>query len=52
MVPVSQPKGTITVRVYSPEGPGPFPVHINMHGGMWPSVLWQHELFVTLTLMA
>ncbi|KAJ9624378.1 hypothetical protein H2204_010831 [Knufia peltigerae] len=35
MVPVSQPKGTITVRVYSPEGPGPFPVHINMHGGGW-----------------
>lgn len=33
-VPVSSPAGEITCRVYTPEGPGPFPVHMNMHGGM------------------
>jgi acetyl esterase/lipase len=22
------------IRVYTPEGPGPFPVHLNFHGGM------------------
>lgn len=32
-VPVSQPAGEITVRIYSPEGPGPLPVHLNFHGG-------------------
>jgi hypothetical protein len=32
-VPVSEPDGQITVRVYTPEGPGPFPVHVNTHGG-------------------
>ncbi|KAH6983415.1 Alpha/Beta hydrolase protein [Ilyonectria sp. MPI-CAGE-AT-0026] len=32
-VSVSQPTGEITVRIYSPEGPGPFPVHLNFHGG-------------------
>lgn len=32
-VPVSTPSGEITVRMYSPEGPGPFPVHLNFHGG-------------------
>lgn len=30
---VTTPVGEITVRVYSPEGPGPFPVHLNFHGG-------------------
>ncbi|KAL5380445.1 hypothetical protein DPSP01_007767 [Paraphaeosphaeria sporulosa] len=34
-VPVTAPVGEITVRVYSPEGPGPFPVHLNFHGGGW-----------------
>ena len=32
-VPVTTPAGEITVRVYSPKGPGPFPVHLNFHGG-------------------
>lgn len=32
-VPVTKPVGNITVRVYSPEGSGPFPVHLNFHGG-------------------
>lgn len=32
---VSHPNGEITVRIYSPEGPGPFPVHLNFHGGGW-----------------
>lgn len=36
-VPVTTPAGNITVRVYSPKGPGPFPVHLNFHGG--PSYL-------------
>ncbi|KAH3973407.1 hypothetical protein HBI25_082130 [Parastagonospora nodorum] len=34
-MPVTTPVGEITVRVYSPEGPGPFPVHLNFHGGGW-----------------
>ncbi|EMD93700.1 hypothetical protein COCC4DRAFT_208316 [Bipolaris maydis ATCC 48331] len=34
-VPVSRPAGYIKVRVYTPEGQGPFPVHINYHGGGW-----------------
>ncbi|KAF7554207.1 hypothetical protein G7Z17_g3068 [Cylindrodendrum hubeiense] len=34
-IPVSKPTGEITVRIYSPEGPGPFPVHLNFHGGGW-----------------
>ncbi|KAL3425242.1 hypothetical protein PVAG01_04523 [Phlyctema vagabunda] len=34
-VPVSKPKGSIVCRVYTPEGQGPFPVHMNMHGGGW-----------------
>jgi len=34
-VPVSRPSGTVRVRVYTPEGPGPFPVHLNYHGGGW-----------------
>lgn len=34
LIPVTQPSGNITIRVYSPEGPGPFPVHLNFHGGM------------------
>lgn len=32
-VPVTTPAGEVTIRVYSPEGPGPFPVHLNFHGG-------------------
>lgn len=35
VVPVSSPRGEITCRVYTPEGTGPFPVHVNMHGGMY-----------------
>ncbi|KNB01683.1 hypothetical protein FOXG_04877 [Fusarium oxysporum f. sp. lycopersici 4287] len=34
-IPVTTPEGLITIRVYTPEGPGPFPVHINFHGGGW-----------------
>ncbi|KAL2809156.1 Alpha/Beta hydrolase protein [Aspergillus granulosus] len=34
-VPVSDPEGTITCRVYTPSGIGPFPVHLNFHGGGW-----------------
>jgi len=36
-IPVSQPVGNIMIRVYTPEGPGPFPVHLNFHGG--PQIL-------------
>jgi acetyl esterase/lipase len=35
MVPMSDPEGEVRIRVYSPAGPGPFPVHLNMHGGGW-----------------
>lgn len=35
IVPVQDPEGTITCRVYTPSGPGPFPVHLNFHGGGW-----------------
>ncbi|KAJ5890562.1 Alpha/Beta hydrolase protein [Penicillium subrubescens] len=34
-IPVSDPAGSITCRVYTPAGPGPFPVHLNFHGGGW-----------------
>jgi acetyl esterase/lipase len=34
-VPVTKPSGTVRVRVYTPEGQGPFPVHFNYHGGGW-----------------
>ncbi|KAK8048210.1 hypothetical protein PG994_009940 [Apiospora phragmitis] len=34
-IPVSSPPGQIQIRIYSPEGPGPFPVHLNFHGGGW-----------------
>lgn len=27
--------GRITVRVYTPRGPGPFPLHVFLHGGGW-----------------
>lgn len=30
---VTAPVGEVTVRVYSPKGSGPFPVHLNFHGG-------------------
>lgn len=32
-IPVTKPAGQIKVRVYTPEGDGPFPVHFNYHGG-------------------
>ncbi|GHO90553.1 acetylhydrolase [Reticulibacter mediterranei] len=32
---VSGPQGTIPVRIYTPEGQGPFPVLIFFHGGGW-----------------
>ncbi|TDZ33517.1 Arylesterase [Colletotrichum trifolii] len=32
-IPVTRPAGKINVSIYSPEGPGPFPVHLNFHGG-------------------
>ncbi|KAL3496083.1 Alpha/Beta hydrolase protein [Aspergillus germanicus] len=34
-IPVSDPEGFITCRVYTPSGTGPFPVHLNFHGGGW-----------------
>ncbi|KAE8869289.1 hypothetical protein PTNB73_04342 [Pyrenophora teres f. teres] len=34
-IPVTQPAGHIKIRVYTPEGEGPFPVHLNFHGGGW-----------------
>ena len=36
-IPVSCPRGEITIRVYTPKGAGPFPVHLNFHGGKVPS---------------
>lgn len=33
MIPVH--RGEIALRVYTPSGPGPFPVHVYMHGGGW-----------------
>jgi acetyl esterase/lipase len=38
---VTRPAGLIKVRVYTPEGTGPFPVHLNHHGGKY--VLFQDE---------
>jgi hypothetical protein len=32
-IPVTNPAGQIKIRVYTPEGSGPFPVHFNYHGG-------------------
>ncbi|THY19388.1 hypothetical protein D6D01_07073 [Aureobasidium pullulans] len=34
-VPVTRPAGQIKIRVYTPQGKGPFPVHLNYHGGGW-----------------
>ncbi|KAL4744046.1 Alpha/Beta hydrolase protein [Aspergillus similis] len=34
-IPVAEPEGFITCRVYTPSGSGPFPAHINFHGGGW-----------------
>ncbi|KAF5253724.1 hypothetical protein FANTH_1416 [Fusarium anthophilum] len=34
-IQVTKPEGLITVRIYTPAGPGPFPVHLNFHGGGW-----------------
>lgn len=36
-IPVTRPAGQIKLRVYTPEGRGPFPVHFNYHGGKAPS---------------
>ena len=33
-VPVTSPPGEVSIKVYTPEGSGPFPVHINYHGGI------------------
>lgn len=33
LVPVAG--GRITVRIYRPHGPGPFPLHVFLHGGGW-----------------
>ena len=32
---VPGPAGGIPVRIYTPEGRGPFPVYVNFHGGGW-----------------
>lgn len=32
---VPGPAGEIPVRIYRPEGEGPFPVHVHYHGGGW-----------------
>jgi acetyl esterase len=29
------PQGTIPIRIYTPEGPGPFPLLVYFHGGGW-----------------
>ncbi|MEO6891473.1 MAG: alpha/beta hydrolase, partial [Ktedonobacteraceae bacterium] len=29
------PAGTITIRIYTPEGQGPFPILVFFHGGGW-----------------
>lgn len=34
VIPVSKPAGEIAARIYTPQGPGPFPVHLNFHGGI------------------
>ena len=37
-IPVTNPDGNITIRIYTPAGTGPFPVHVNTHGGMFFSM--------------
>lgn len=32
---VTGPAGEIPIRVYHPEGSGPFPIHLHYHGGGW-----------------
>src|SRR6185295_11864559 len=32
---VPGPKGEIPVRIYTPEGAGPFPILVYFHGGGW-----------------
>lgn len=32
---VPGPAGAIPLRIYAPDGPGPFPVYVNFHGGGW-----------------
>lgn len=33
LIPVFHPEGSVTIRIYIPAGNGPFPVHVNFHGG-------------------
>lgn len=32
---MDDPNGSINCRVYTPRGSGPFPMHLNFHGGGW-----------------
>ena len=32
---IDGPEGPLGVRIYTPEGPGPFPLHVHYHGGGW-----------------
>jgi acetyl esterase len=32
---IAGPAGDIQIRIYTPEGSGPFPVYVNFHGGGW-----------------
>ncbi|MFZ8891533.1 MAG: alpha/beta hydrolase fold domain-containing protein, partial [Pseudomonadales bacterium] len=32
---IDGPEGPVGVRIYTPEGPGPFPLHVHYHGGGW-----------------
>lgn len=32
---IDGPEGPIGIRIYTPEGPGPFPLHVHYHGGGW-----------------
>lgn len=32
---IAGPDGEIPVRIYRPEGDGPFPLHVHFHGGGW-----------------
>jgi acetyl esterase len=34
-LPIAGPGGPIPVRIYTPEGSGPFPVYVYFHGGGW-----------------
>jgi hypothetical protein len=46
-ISVTNPAGQIKIRVYTPEGSGPFPVHFNYHGGnSTPS--WNQDILLSL----